>query len=224
MCGRPPGWRSLVAWIAVTLALASGRGLAADARAPEAPPATITNLIEAWQLPMEQKALVHPLRVEGRVSYYDPRFRLFWLEQNGTGTYLQLSASPPALRTGQHVVLEGTLLPDLGLSADAVAVKVLQEYEPVVPLDAKDRIRDIDALNCRIVTADAYVDGQLFVDVDHVRLSLIVENRPVIGWVKPADPRSIPEQDGVEHRALDRTAGGRDDPGFACGASWFQNS
>jgi signal transduction histidine kinase/CheY-like chemotaxis protein len=197
--GSRLGRRGLAACVAVLLAAAPWRGLSADASAPPPPAApieAITDLGQMWPLSPEMRSVAHPLRIEGRVSYFDPGFNNFWLEQNGIGTYLHLSSSPPALRTGQHVIIDGTLVPDKGLSADAVTVRVLQEYEPVVPLDTKGRIREFDVFDRHIVTADAYVDEQLFVDVDHVRLTLIVDNRPVIGWVKPDDPRSIPQWQG----------------------------
>lgn len=197
--GCHAGRRGLVACIGILLAVVSGRILPADAPAPPAAAGevgTITDLAQVWQLPIEQKAVAHPLRVEGRVSVYDPRFKNFWLEQNGISTYLLLSSSPPVLRIGQHVVIEGTVIPEKGLNADAVTVRVLQEYEPIVPLETRGRIRDIDAFNCRIVAAEGYVDEQLVIDVDHVRLSLIVDDRPVIGWVTPDDPRSIPDWQG----------------------------
>ena len=197
--GCRSGRGSFAAWVAVILALASGRGLPADAPTPPPPAGSvqlITNLLQVRQIPAEQESIAHPLRVEGRVSYYDPRFKLFWLEQNGAGIYLQLSSSPPAMRTGQHVVVEGSLVPDEGLSAAAVTVRVIQEYEPIVPLDTKGRIREIDTYGSRIVTADGYVDSQLFVDADHLLLTLIIDNRPVTGWVKPDNPRAVPKWQG----------------------------
>jgi signal transduction histidine kinase/CheY-like chemotaxis protein len=172
---------------------------------------SITDLGQLWSFSPEMKAVAHPLRIEGRVSLFDSRFNNFWFEQNGISTYLHLSASPPALRSGQRVIIEGSLVPDKGLSADAVTVRVLREYEPVVPVDTRDRIRDHDAFNDRIVTAGGYVDEQLFVDVDHVRLTLIVENRPVIGWVKPDDPRSVPRWQGSFVRVVGLYSG-RFDP------------
>ena len=176
--------------------MAPWRGLPADA--PEPPPqvgaiSSIGDVARLEQIPPEMMSVRHPMRIECRVSFFDPRFKNFWLEQDGIGTYLRLSSSPPALRAGQRVVIEGSLIPEKGLSADAVTVRVLQEYEPIAPRDTKGRIRDADAFNARIVEAEAYVDEQLFVDVDHVRLSMIVEDRPVIGWVKPDDPRSVPD-------------------------------
>ncbi len=171
------------------------------------PPATLRTLTEpgqAWALPTAEKSIVHPLRLEGRVSYFDPRWRNFWLEKNGVGDYLLLSTNPPKLRQGQHVVIEGTILPAKGLDADAVTVTVLRENEPADTVNAAGRIGDRAALNGRNVLVRGYVDAQRVTDVDHFRLSLIVDDHPVIGWVKPADPNALPNLVGsfVELRGL----------------------
>ncbi len=188
----------LILSAALGLALAAPR-LRADAPTPAAPapaPAAITDLAEVWPLSSEQKALPHPFRVEGRVSYIDVGFKLFWLESRGIGNYLVLATPAPALRSGQHVLIEGTLIPNEGLSANRVTVKVLEEYQPIVPLDARGRIGDIAAFGTRIVTTEGYVDNQQFVDWDHTRLIVIVDGRPVVCWVKPDDPNVIPRWAG----------------------------
>jgi len=142
------------------------------------------------------KAVAHPLRVEGRVSYLDPRWKLFWLETNGVGAYLKLSPVAPAMRIGQHVLIEGSLVPDKGLAADSVTVKVIQDFEPIVPLDTKGRIRDFGAFGDRVVAVDAYVDSQWPMDADHIRLSMVVDDCPVVGWFKPDNPQSVPQFQG----------------------------
>ncbi|HTX65199.1 MAG TPA: ATP-binding protein [Opitutaceae bacterium] len=180
-------------------------GAAADAPEP------ITDPAQIWTLSTEAKAAAHPLRIEGRVSYYDPVWGLFWLERNGAGTYVQLSAHPPALRTGQYVILTGSIVPTKGLAADTTAVTVVQEDAPASPLAGNGRIRDMDALGGRVVTVDAYVDGQQLIDDAHVRLNLIVDDRPAIGWVTPDDPRSIPRWQGCLVRAT-ALYSGRFDP------------
>ena len=202
------------AFFAALLAVALARGAAPDPLPPPAPmmPAEpVTDLRQMWLLTTEMRSVPHPLRIEGRVSYYDPRWNLFWLEANGVGTYLPLSADAPRMSTGQRVRIEGTLVPDKGLAADAATVTVIKDFEPVVPLDTKGRIREIDALNCRIVAVDAYVDAQWLIDPDHLRLSMIVDDFPMIGWVKPEDPQSIPKLQGRFVRAVGMYAG-RFDP------------
>ena len=157
---------------------------------------TLTNPIQVWPLSTEMKSVAHRIRFEGRVSFYDPRWHNSWLETDGVGTYVKLSPSPPLLRSGQRVRIEGTMVPLKGLADDTVKVTVLQDYEPIEPLATKGRIRDFNALGGRIVTLDGYVDGQQLMDDDHLRLALVVEDRPIIGWVKPDDPRSIPDWQG----------------------------
>ena len=194
--GNRFGRRGLAACVTVWLALAPARVGAAEAPAAPPPAETITDPSQIWPLSTEMRSIVHPLRIEGRVSFYDPRWRNSWLEKDGVGTYMKLSSSPPVLRTGQYVRIEGSLLPVRGLDANTVTVTVLKEFAPIEPLPTKGRIRDSNALNGRIVTADAYVDGQQLMDSDHVRLALVIEDRPVIGWVKPDDPQSVPNWQG----------------------------
>ncbi|HYP17532.1 MAG TPA: hypothetical protein VEQ65_10000, partial [Opitutus sp.] len=160
------------------------------------PRETITDAARIWSIPPELKTVAHPLRLEGRVSYYDPSWKLCWIEQNQVGTYLLLGAVPPPMRIGQRVRIEGSIVPDKGLSADLARVTVLQEFEPIEPIAPQAFIGDMAAYGGRVVKVDAFVDGQQYVDDDHVRLALIVHDRPVIGWVKPVNPHQIPKWQG----------------------------
>ena len=157
----------------------------------------ITDPVVVWAMPTEAKSRAHPLRIEGRVSYYDPGFKLCWIERNDVGRYVQLSAHAPAIHTGQYVEIEGTITPSHGLDAADVTVRVVDEHAPVVPLDTRGRINELAAFRDRVATAEGYVDSQLLVDPDHVRLILIIENRPVICWFKPDDPAHVPDWPGA---------------------------
>jgi signal transduction histidine kinase/CheY-like chemotaxis protein/uncharacterized protein YdeI (BOF family) len=194
-----PGRPRFVLCVAIFLAPISGRISAADASAtpaPAAPIEAITALTQLNGLSPEMKLVAHSLRLEGRVSFYDPSWGNSWLEEDGVGRYLPLSKSPPALRSGQRVLIEGSLVPSKGLEAGAVTVKILQEYEPVVPPDITGRIHEVGPFSGRMVSLEGYVDGQQMQDYNHLRLALVVEGRPVIGWLKPDDPRSIPDWRG----------------------------
>jgi signal transduction histidine kinase/ActR/RegA family two-component response regulator len=168
-------------------------------RAAGAAEEPITDPVWLWAMPGEQKTRAHPLRLEGRVSYYDPGFNMLWLEQDGLSTYVQLAPPAPVMRTGQRVRIEGTIIPARGLTADTVNVTVLRDDEPPAGLlPTAGRINDLTALHARMVSVDAYVDGQQWIDDTHTRLSLIVENRPVIGWIRPdhPEPEKIPDWTG----------------------------
>ena len=188
------GW--LFIWLAAT-AFVGPEGLQAAEAAETNPTAiAITDPAQVFNLSTEQKTHSYPLHLEGRVSYFDPGFKILWLEQNHYGNYIHLAASPPALRTGQAVVIEGRLTPNKGLSTDEVTVRVIQEEAPVIPLMAKGRINDFDALFGRIVTVEGYVDGQQYIDPLHIRLNLIAENRRVVCWICPDDPQHVPNWQG----------------------------
>lgn len=174
--------------------LLSGCLLAAAGWAAE--PTVVTDPATLWSMPTEQKSLRHPLRIEGRVNYYDPGFKLFWIEKDGVSTYVQVAATPPALRIGQYVEIEGTIVPNQGLDAASVTVRVVRENDPVVPLDASGRLNDHQAFTSRIVTVEGYVDTQQTIDAEHERLVLIADNRPVICWVRPDNPDRLPDWRG----------------------------
>ena len=198
-CGSLPRLRSLRRRLA---ACASAGVLAASAFALDAPagdPATaesvtpvITNPADIWALSPEEKDRVHPIRLEGRVDYFDAAWKLCWISRGGAGTYIQLSAAAPAMRAGQRVRIEGSILPAKGLEAARARVVVLSDYEPAEPLPTAGRINDLDQLDSRMVTVEGYVNSQQLVDPLHLRLNLIVENRPVTGWVRPERPDGLP--------------------------------
>jgi signal transduction histidine kinase/CheY-like chemotaxis protein len=179
--------------------LALGAGLAlAPLRLPAVAPLAaavpagrakiITDPAWIWAMPTAMKSVAHPLRIEGRVSYYDSSYRLFWLERDGIGTYVQLGSPAPIMKIGQYVRIEGSVVPAKGLEAERVSVQVLRDYEPIKPLETEGHIGDITAFGGRVVTTGGYVDGQQLIDAEHVRLTLVVENRPVVCWFKPDDP------------------------------------
>ena len=197
------GWTvvRLSIWLLAAFVAGPARMIAAEADKAVSPAAPITDPGQIWNLSTEERARPHPLRIEGRVSYNDPGFRMLWLESNSVGTYLQLAASPPPLRTGQYVVIEGKITPKDGLSAKDVKVQVVEENAPVTPLPSKGRINDFDTLHGRMVTVEGYVDSQQYVDAQHIRMILIVENRPVVCWVCPDDPEYVPNWQGSFVRA-----------------------
>jgi signal transduction histidine kinase/CheY-like chemotaxis protein/uncharacterized protein YdeI (BOF family) len=174
------------------LLLLPGAGRAAeDAARP-----VITHPARIFSLPAAEKDRPQPLHVEGRIDYFDRRFRMVWIEQRNVATYLLLDADPPPLRTGDYVDIEGQIIPNKGLSGADVKVRVITPNAPVTPLDTRGRINDLAAFHGRIVTVEGYVDSQQLIDPDHVRMVVIVENRPVICWIPPDDPAHVPDWPG----------------------------
>lgn len=152
----------------------------------------ITHPARLFALPAAEKNRPQPLHIEGRVDYFDPRFRMVWIERGGLATYLLLDADPPPLHIGDYVDIEGEIIPNQGLSGSRVKVRVITPHAPATPLDTRGRINDLEAFHGRIVNVEGYVDSQQLDDPEHVRLAIIVENRPVICWFRPDDPARLP--------------------------------
>ena len=191
-------WPALAACTAAIFAAAPVRALSADGVEPRQGEHVdaITDLSQQWELSPEMNSVAHPLRIEGRVTVFDPAWKNAWIEKDGLSLYVRLASSPPAMQVGQHVLIEGSFIPARGLDAASVTVKVLPGNGPIVPTDAKGKIGDGDSLHGRIVSMEAYVDGQQLMDDEHLRLALVAEDQPVIGWLKPDNPRSIPDWQG----------------------------
>lgn len=173
---------------------------------------TITNPDEVWQLTTEERNQVYPLRLEGRVNFFDPSWNNLWFEHEGVGRFIELAPNKaPALRNGQFVRIEGTYLPSQGLSAERVHVTVLQEFVPITPVPTVGRISEVRVFDRKVVSAEGYVDEQQLIDSQHLRLTLIADGRRVICWVPP-DPHSVlPNWQGAYIR-LTAVYSGRIDP------------
>ncbi len=171
----------------------------APLRADEEPaPAVVTNIDTIWAMTAEERARAHPLRLEGRVTFADLMWHNMWFESADGAYYAQLAMDPPALREGMHFVLEGSFVPNEGLSAARTRLTVREEGVEVAPLDTRGRINDIPRFDKRRVTVVGVVDVQQLIDAEHLRVILMVENRPVVCWVRPSDPTDLPDFRGHE--------------------------
>ena len=181
--------------------------------AQEAGRSTITEIGAIWAMSAAERAEVHPLRIEGRVSYVDIGWRNMWFEHGGAGHFAPLASDPPALRNGMRFRLEGTLIPQEGLSASRTTLTVIEESgEPDVVFDATATVNEIPRYDRRNVVVEGAVDVQQLMDDTHLRIMLMVDRRPVVCWVSPRDPRALPDYRGRVLRVTGLYSG-RIDPG-----------
>lgn len=185
--------RCVTAWcgmaFVVLLAFSPSRLGAAETR-------VLHNSDDIWVMTNEERELAYQISIEGRINYFDPAWRNLWFEQDGVGRYIALSGNAPKLRNGQLVRIEGTYVPAEGLSAARVNVTVLKESAPATARPTAGRITEVRVFDRSIVETEGYVDDQLLIDNDHLRLSLLVENRRVICWVPPDNAADLPEWQG----------------------------
>jgi signal transduction histidine kinase/CheY-like chemotaxis protein/uncharacterized protein YdeI (BOF family) len=178
--------RPLAAAAAVAVGCSFGIMLRADEPVANLPFTDDPDLV--WRMPPAERGQTYRLRLEGRINFIDNAWNNMWMEGPLGVRYVQLTGRDLPVRNGQHVVIEGTFVPARGLDGETVRVTVLEEQAPVAPIPTAGRFGDINAFTRRVVTTEAYVDDQQYIDDEHIRLYLIIEDRPAIGWVAPDDP------------------------------------
>jgi PAS domain S-box-containing protein len=176
-------------------------------------PQTITHPEQLWVLPADQTSLPHTIDIETRINYFDPLFKLLWVEDKGVGSFIPVSALAPnlPLHARQRVRIRGEIVPSKGLAEDWAHITVLDENAPVEVLDSAGRIGEIRKLDRRLVTANAFVDDQQSIDEQHARLLLVIDGLPAYCWFRPEVPHFTPDLRGkfIQVTAL---YSGRTDP------------
>ena len=168
---------------------------------------------EIWEMSAEERELPHLLNIDTHINYIDPAWELLWTESGGVGSFLPVTSSLKvlSLRSGQHVRITGTFIPSKGLVADQIHVDVLAENEAVEVLPTDGHIGEIKRLDRHMVVAEGLVDSVTINDEEHIRLSLVIENQPVICWVHPDDIHALPNWTGKFIRVV-ALYSGRVDP------------
>jgi PAS domain S-box-containing protein len=165
--------------------------LRAEPKSANARPALQT-VADFWNIPADQRNEPHPVRYDAWITFCDPQWGNLWFSLGGYPGYLPLSKNPPPLVPGQRVLLTGTIVPSEGLSADRIQITLLDQSYPPAPLSIAGKVGDIWQFDQKFVTAEAYVDRQMVIDPNHLRLFLVIENRPVIGWVWLSGNQEVP--------------------------------
>jgi len=175
-------------------------------------PALITNADQYWRLPIPDRAISHPVNFNARVNYFDPDWRLLWVETEGVGGFLPLTAGSShfPIHEGQLIHIEGQLVPNKGYSTDTLKMTVLQENAPVEVWPTAGHIGEIHKFDRHIVTVDGYVDSQIYNGENHVRMVVVVDDRPVICWFR-SSPEKAPSFQGKFVRIVGLYSG-RTDP------------
>ena len=172
----------------------------------------IVDAEQYWHFSSAQRAASHTVSFDARINYYDPDWRLLWVETNGAGGYLPLTpgSSHFPVHEGQLVHIEGTMIPAKGYSTDTLKMTVIKDYVPVTVWPTAGHIGEIRKLDRHMVSVEGYVDSQLHNGEGHERMVVVVDDRPVICWFRaPSD--SIPNLQGKFIR-MTGLYSGRTDP------------
>jgi two-component system cell cycle sensor histidine kinase/response regulator CckA len=178
------------------LALA-GRSSAADTPSQSS---VITSSADFWNLSEAEKKIAHPLRMELVVYYYDPSWKLLYAEASDRATYLPVQGRPLAIKSGQRVRLEGTIIPAEGFDGGLITASVLADGALPPALPTTGKLEDAAALNGRWVSIEGYVLGQNEPDASHVEARMWCEGRTVHLNLQISGTEPVPQLVGARVR------------------------
>ncbi|HWA24442.1 MAG TPA: ATP-binding protein [Lacunisphaera sp.] len=155
--------------------------LQAQAAAPAAvtPGATITSGGDFWSVSNEDRRKPQTVRMELTVLYYDPQWKLLWAESGGQGVYLPCRGESLAIRSGERVRLEGTVVPADGFAGELIKATVLDADAMPAPLSLAGRVGEVARFDARWVEGEGYVFVQSDPDPTHVLFVLLCENQVI---------------------------------------------
>jgi two-component system, cell cycle sensor histidine kinase and response regulator CckA len=168
-----------------SLALLALLPLAAPVRGQVAPRAEpVTRIQQFWDLSAEQKSNTLPFRMEVDVTYWDPDWRLLFVQDAfGDGAYVPSNALTYPFRYGQHLLVTGQFVPpNFDVTFDHALISNKGQGE-VRALSTKGILDHHPVLRNAFVSADGLVDHAFRFDAGHVRLLISAEGMSVVGWV-----------------------------------------
>jgi len=181
----------------------SGRCFGADAAVAAGgatAPQLITNIGQFNDLPDADKDVVHPVRMELKIFYYDPYWKLLWGNDGTFDTYVPLASASPRVKSGQRILVEGSISKSKGLDLREAKITLLAESEKPQPLSTRGQIGDPSRFDAHVVTADAYVNRQVEVDQNHLLLELAIEGRTARARILLDDLGPVPQLEGARIR------------------------
>ncbi|HEU5079269.1 MAG TPA: response regulator [Opitutaceae bacterium] len=179
--------------VALCLVAAAPLFLHAQTEGTPAVAGQLTSPDAIWTLPASEKSATFSLNAEVHVDYYDPEWKLLWTHHGDEAMYIPLGPKPLPIRTGQRVAINGTVIPNEGLSGDKVTITVLAENEPIPAIELGDDLPRIATLNARRVRVKALVGAVEETDAKHLHLQLAFPQKPVFAWLRVEDSDLIPD-------------------------------
>ena len=198
---RIPPWLAAAA-AGLCLALAVQAADSSPSQTAIAETAVLTDPGQTWQLSAAERNRVWRFRYEITALFYDPYWNVLWADCGGTTYFFKPTGKALPLRSGDHVILLGTVAPTNDTAIEDARVTRLAPVPPVVPIPVGDNITDYDRLNTKVVTISGLVDRQTVVDPQHVRLEVIANDHRVIVNALSSNDHTVPQ---LEEALVDLT-------------------
>lgn len=164
------------------LALSTGGGRA-ETPAVEAPE-LITSIQQFRDLSLEQKSRPHDIQLECTVTFFDPIWRLMFIQDEfGRAAYVPLGDNPYPFKTGERLLAQGRLLPpNAELSFEHVRITRIGLGLPT-PVPATDAFGQRERFRGHYVSLVGFVDRERRADEHHLQLLVSVNGYTATVWV-----------------------------------------
>jgi PAS domain S-box-containing protein len=165
-------------------------GLVLPARAqepakPEAAEVVITDLPSYWQTGARDRA--RPIKMEALVNYYDGGWNHLWVDVKGELGYLRGATKLP-IQSGDRILIEGTVIPSNGISADTAKITVLEHNVRRSPLEVAGQLSEYSRLKSQFVTFEATFDREQTSEGNHLVFDLVADGYRVRAFCWYPDP------------------------------------
>ena len=181
-----------LAWLATVLLHAQTPAPELDA--PKSGP-VIASIQQFWDLTPEQKSHPQKFELEGTVTYFDPAWRMLFIQDlAGSGAYVPYGDNPYAFKAGETIIARGQFIPpnaDINFEHAVITRRPAKESLPIIPLT--HGLSDYATYKTKYVTVEGYVDRERRQDETHLQLILAVDGMAVYCWVlmDPAVPTPV---------------------------------
>jgi two-component system, cell cycle sensor histidine kinase and response regulator CckA len=160
---------------------------------PTAAGLSVTSIAQYWRLSPEQKAKPVEFRFECDVTYFDPMWRILFVQDaEGFGAYVPYGGNNFPFKAGERILATGIFIPP---NADiSFEHAVLTEKGPArtVPVPAVSLVTRVSELVNRLVVLEGFVDSYRLSGTDHLEINLSVEGQCVVLRVPFSAGQSMP--------------------------------
>ncbi len=159
--------------------------------------ATYTSVPQLWELSEAEKQKRQRVSFDTIIHYYDPVWKVLWGKIGGVEDYLPLGNQDFGAKSGQRILLEGSVLMANGGVVENPRVTILEENVKLEPLPTRGAVRDTERFNKRWVVLEGYVDRQLANgDARHLMLDVVTEGRSITGRLLHDAGAKLPNWEG----------------------------
>jgi len=186
--GPPP--LLLRIWLLAALCAATAPAFASGAEkgGPSAldprPSGMLTRIQQFWDLSAEEKARPCAFRMEVDVTFYDPDWKLLFVQDmDGDGAYVPSSELTFPFRTGQRLLVTGQYVPPNADITFSHATIIQAGVSNATAKPVNGSLESWRLFRNKFVSVEGLVDRAVRDDADHLRLTLSIDGTTVAAWV-----------------------------------------